>query len=207
MVEQSSWMLGVCTCYTLYAKLPVHNIDMITYSLFCYRFPTNQNIHTHCVLCPRAHLSNPQSANSRARLYVLLSKCVLNESFRGCQIIGNSIQYHFMLLKIQTHNENGKYCRVAFLSLALCITSSFEYCAYKNVGCLFGWKPKKQKTKRIQRMPTTKRSNFLFFISVPLIPLKEQEQKQKWIRKKSAFFEANSTDNGNILYFNINGIS
>lgn len=69
------------------------------------------------ILCPRAHLSNPQSANSRARLYVLLSKCVLNESFRGCQIIGNSIQYYLMLLKIQTRDENGTFCRVVLFSM------------------------------------------------------------------------------------------
>lgn len=29
----------------------------------------------------------------------------MNESFRGCQIIGNSIQYDFMLLKIQPRNK------------------------------------------------------------------------------------------------------
>lgn len=36
---------------------------------------------------------------------ILLQKCVMNESFRGCQIIGNSIQYDFMLLKIQPRNK------------------------------------------------------------------------------------------------------
>lgn len=59
---------------------------------------------------------------------ILLQKCVMNESFRGCQIIGNSIQYDFMLLKIQprnkqrtqrthrhTHTQWGtKWCRLSF---------------------------------------------------------------------------------------------
>lgn len=40
----------------------------------------------------------------RSRADLLLHKCVMNESFRGCQIIGNSIQYHFMLFKIQPRN-------------------------------------------------------------------------------------------------------
>lgn len=106
--KQLLWMLGICTC------------SPVLYCIVCKttRPPstTTHRIRLQCMyerliflvrLCV-VFVSLIKYSGTEYQSYVniiLLQKCVMNESFRGCQIIGNSIQYDFMLLKIQPRNK------------------------------------------------------------------------------------------------------